>query len=197
MKRLRIATQSSDKLREFQQMLSPLGYEVLGMHDLGAIEIIEDGDSFAANAIKKALTLLEHTGEAALADDSGLEVDCLDGAPGIHSARYSGVTGPQRDTANCNKLLRELSGRPRVQRTARFTCALAYITPTDTPQVFYGNLEGYIATKLRGQNGFGYDPIFEINAAGKTSAEISAQEKNEISHRGQALRKLVAFLSKG
>lgn len=193
MSRLRIATTNTNKLRELRQMLGPLGYEVDGIEDLG-LDIVEDGDTFAANAIIKARTVCEITGQPAVADDSGLVVDALGGRPGVHSARYAGVQGPDRDRANRVKLAEEMARVPDGERAARFVCVIAYLEPGAEPHIFRGVLEGAIGREERGNNGFGYDPMFVIPNDGRTAAELEADEKNAISHRGQATRALVEFL---
>ncbi len=194
MKALRVGTTNAGKLREFQQILQPLGFSIRGLDDLPDFDVLEDGDSFEANAVKKARAVVEATGEPAVADDSGLVVDALDGSPGVHSARYAGVGGPDQDAANRRKLLHALADTPAAKRTARFVCAIAYCKPNAPPQVFRGEVEGLIGTDERGTNGFGYDPLFVIAERGLTTAELPPAEKNAISHRGRALQKLVAFL---
>jgi XTP/dITP diphosphohydrolase len=191
--RLRIATTNAGKLRELRQMLEPLGYQVDDIGDLG-LDIVEDGDTFAANAIIKARAVCEVTGEPAVADDSGLVVDALDGRPGVHSARYAGVQGPDRDRANRVKLVEEMAAVPDGERSARFVCAIAYLEPGGEPHIFRGTLEGAIGREERGENGFGYDPVFVIPNDGRTAAELASDEKNAISHRGQAIRGFVDFL---
>jgi XTP/dITP diphosphohydrolase len=193
MKRLRVATTNRGKLREFRQILSPLGYQVDGIEELG-LDIVEDGDTFAANAIIKARAVCEATGEAAVADDSGLEVTALDGRPGVYSARYAGTPGAGRDRANREKLLVEMREVPDAAREARFVCAIAYLEPNGEPELFHGFLAGTIGRESRGDNGFGYDPVFEVSKEGRTAAELSAEEKNAISHRGHAIRSLVEYL---
>lgn len=195
MKTLRIATTNHGKLREFKEMLEPLGYTVRGIDDLADFDVVEDGDSFAANALKKAQALLARTGETAIADDSGLVVDALGGRPGVHSARYAGVDGPNKDAANRAKLLTALKGIPDAQRQARFVCALAFCAPGEPPQVFNGTLEGVIGHQERGEHGFGYDALFLVPCYGRTAAEISTLEKHNVSHRGQAVRALTKFLA--
>ncbi len=190
---LRVATTNAGKLREFAELLTPLGYEVRGLADLGNPEIVEDGATFADNAVIKARAICERTGVAAVADDSGIEVEALGGAPGVHSARYAGVSGPGRDRANCDKLLAALAGVPAERRAARFVCALALCEPGGGAEIFHGELRGRIGLAPRGDNGFGYDPIVLLDD-GRSIAELPSDEKNRISHRGQAVRALVAFL---
>jgi XTP/dITP diphosphohydrolase len=193
-KAIRVGTSNPGKLREFREILEPLGFSVVGIEDLEGFDVVEDGDTFEANAVKKALAVLERTGEPALADDSGLMVDALGGEPGVHSARYAGITGPGKDAANRQKLLRALHGVADLQRTARFACALAYCVAGEAPHLFRGVLEGRIGHRERGSHGFGYDSLFEIPAYGRTAAEVPADLKHAVSHRGQALRALTAFL---
>lgn len=193
-KRLRIASSNAGKLREFREMLQPLGYEVLGLEDVAGFAVVEDGDTFAANALKKAAALVAATKEAAIADDSGLVVDALGGAPGVRSARYAGVEGAGRDAANRHELLRALAGVADPARTARFVCSLCYLVPNRAPLIFEGTCEGVIGREERGSNGFGYDPIFVVPERSRTMAELPSPEKNALSHRGQALRAFLAYL---
>lgn len=183
-------------------MLSPLGFDVITLDDVGEppAEPMEDALTFAGNARIKALAYARATGIRCLAEDSGLEVDALGGAPGVHSARYSGAEGnrAERDAANNEKLLRELSGIPRTERTARFVCALCLADPDGTIVAeTRGTYEGIIADAPRGSNGFGYDPLLWLPDAGRTSAELSPDEKNARSHRGAAVRQMAALLSRG
>ncbi len=194
MTRLRVATQNQHKLREFREMLAPLGFEVVGVDDLDGFNVIEDGDTFEANAEKKVLAVVERTGELALADDSGLVVDALGGAPGVHSARYAGATGAGQDAANRKKLIEALRDVPAPKRSARFVCALAYATPGAKTIFFRGTLEGTIGHDERGHGGFGYDPIFVLPERSKTLAELSSDDKHAISHRGAALRALLSHI---
>jgi XTP/dITP diphosphohydrolase len=187
MKTLRIATQNQHKLREFREMLEPLGYRVLGLEGITGFDVVEDGETFAANAVKKAQALEHLLGETAVADDSGLVVDALGGAPGVHSARYAGVEGPQQDAANRRKLLVQLAEVDNPRRTARFVCALAWIEPGRTPVVVEGRCEGTIGRVERGAGGFGYDSLFIPQGQAKTMAELPASEKHKQSHRGRAL----------
>ena len=195
MTRLRVGTANPGKLREFREILEPLGYSVVSIDDLVGFDVVEDGATFEANAMKKAQAVVLATGEAAVADDSGLMVDALGGEPGVHSARYAGVSGPTKDARNRDKLLTALRGVPAAERSARFVCALAYCAPGEAPQLFRGMLEGKIGDCERGDGGFGYDALFEIPIYGKTAAEVSADQKNAVSHRGQALRALASFLA--
>jgi XTP/dITP diphosphohydrolase len=195
--KLRIATSNAGKLREFREMLEPLGVEVAGLEDLPAYHVLEDGETFRANAIKKARALVDLTGEPAIADDSGLVVDALGGAPGVHSARYAGVDDASKDAANRKKLLAALSATPEGERAARFVCALCYLARGCEPRLFEGVCEGVIGREERGNNGFGYDPIFVVPELGRTMAELTGEQKNARSHRGRALALLLAYLRRG
>ncbi len=200
-KELVFATGNAGKVAEVQSYFEPLGIRVRSLKELGVdIEVVEDRDSFAGNAEKKAREIFEHLGVngnplAVLADDSGLCVDALGGDPGIYSARYAGVSGGSKDAANNAKLLKELAGAG--SRAAHFACALALVLPEQTEAVHtYGRCEGTILEGAgRGAGGFGYDPIFVPAGENRTMAELSKAEKLAISHRGDALRKLIAKLS--
>ena len=193
---IRVATGNKGKLREFREILTPLGYDTLGIDDFPGLEIIENGETFEENAIIKANTIMDKTGSRTLADDSGIVVDALDGAPGVYSARYAGVVGPRQDEANNEKLLQALAETPQAKRSARFVCALAYCVPGQKPIVFRGEFEGSIGYENRGKNGFGYDSIFVIQNDTRTSAELSPFEKNAISHRGKAIRQFVEYIKR-
>ncbi|MBI3180313.1 MAG: RdgB/HAM1 family non-canonical purine NTP pyrophosphatase [Deltaproteobacteria bacterium] len=194
--RLRVATTNPGKLREFREILAPRGFELAGIDDLAGLRLEESGATFEENAVIKARAVCERSGEATVADDSGLEVDALHGAPGVHSARYAGVTGPEQDAANRRKLLAALASVPDGRRTARFVCALAYCAPRQPPQIFRGTVAGRIGRTEHGSNGFGYDAIFVLAEHGRTVAQLDSDSKNLISHRGRALAQLVAFLSR-
>ncbi|MDK2889350.1 MAG: XTP/dITP diphosphohydrolase [Thermoanaerobacter sp.] len=184
--KLVLATRNPGKVRELSQLLSPLGYEVLSLeHFPGVPEVVENGATFRDNAVKKATAVARHTGQLALADDSGLEVDYLGGAPGVHSARFAGEG--HDDRANNEKLLRLLAGVPPEKRTARFRCVVAVATPEGKVFTTEGTCEGVIAEEPRGEGGFGYDPLFYVPSCGKTFAELDPEVKNRISHRGRAL----------
>jgi XTP/dITP diphosphohydrolase len=189
-----LATGNPGKLREMQQMLAPLGFEVLPQNDFSVPEADETGLSFVENAIIKARNAARHTGLPAIADDSGLEVDALDGAPGIYSARYAGPGAG--DAANNAKLLEELRRRGAHDAVARFQCVLVFMRhATDpVPVIAQGSWEGTILDAPRGNKGFGYDPLFFVPGDDCSSAELSAGRKNALSHRGQALRQLVTLL---
>jgi XTP/dITP diphosphohydrolase len=185
-----IATRNKGKVEELRALLGDLPVEVRAAGDYeGLGEVEEDAESFEGNALKKAHAVARFTGEAALADDSGLEVDALDGAPGVHSARYAGPDGDAE--ANRQRLLSAL--RDAVDRRARFRCALAFVDGVNE-WVFDGSCEGEIINEERGEGGFGYDPVFVPDGYVVTFAEMSRQEKNVISHRGRAMRKLRVFL---
>ncbi len=188
MTRVVLASGNAGKLQEFTRMLADSGIELLPQSDFGVEPAAETAPTFVENALAKARQVCEHTGLPAIADDSGLEVDALDGAPGVHSARYAGGAG---DEANNRKLLAALNGVPTEQRTARFRAVLVYLRHSDDPApvIAEGIWEGRIAEAPRGNGGFGYDPLFEITD-GRTSAELPADEKNRLSHRGQALAEL-------
>lgn len=196
MKRIVLATGNAGKLRELAGMLSDNDIQIVSQTELGVTEADETGLSFVENAILKARNASRQTGLPAIADDSGLEVDALDGAPGIYSARYAGAQATDAD--NTAKLLRELQDVPLEQRGARFRCAMVYIRHAldPAPLICEGVWEGRILDTPRGNNGFGYDPVFLVPERGCASAELPPEEKNRLSHRGQALKKMVAALSR-
>jgi XTP/dITP diphosphohydrolase len=198
--KLLFATTNPHKAREIGEILSPLGVTVLGLAEL-AVQIpepVEDGDTFEANARIKAVAYARAAGMACLADDSGLEVDALGGAPGVHSARYAGVghTRAERDRANNQKLIAELRARGAVDRSARFVCALC-LADGEGSVLFEarGTFPGLIVDEPRGENGFGYDPHLLLPDVQKTSAELPSEEKHARSHRGAATRALYAWLA--
>lgn len=189
-----LATGNSGKARELAAMLDGTGMEVVLQTALGVTEAEESGMTFVENAILKARHAAAQTGLPAIADDSGLEVDALQGQPGIHSARYA---GPGADDAkNLQKLLRAMDGMPEAKRTARFRCVLVYLRHAQDPSplICEGSWEGRILTAPRGMNGFGYDPVFLVPERGCSSAELAPEEKNRLSHRGKALRFLAERL---
>ena len=196
MKRIVLATGNAGKLRELAGMLSDSDIQIVSQTELGVTEAYETGLSFVENAILKARNASRQTGLPAIADDSGLEVDALDGAPGIYSARYAGAEATDAD--NTAKLLRELQDVPPEQRGARFRCAMVYLRHAldPAPLICEGVWEGRILDAPRGNNGFGYDPVFLVPERGCASAELPPEEKNRLSHRGQALKKMVAALSR-
>lgn len=187
-----VATHNAHKLEEIRRILQPLGMEVVTDRMLGIAlpEAEETGTTFAENALIKAADTCRFTGLCAVADDSGLAVDALDGAPGVYSARYAGENATDAD--RMQKLLKALEGVPAEKRTARFVCAVCLVFPNGDMVTATGTCEGKIAFAPRGTDGFGYDPVFLPDAhAGKTFAELSAAEKDAISHRGEALRAFV------
>jgi XTP/dITP diphosphohydrolase len=199
-RRLVIGTNNPGKLREFRQLLDGCGFELVTPRDLGVnFNPEETGSTFAENARMKAVEAARACGLPALADDSGLEVDHLGGRPGIFSARYAGGgrTDPNISEARqLELLLEEMKGVPDEQRTARFRCAIAIATPAGDVQLVDGVFEGRIGHEVRGTHGFGYDPIFVLPERGVTSAELAPEEKNRISHRGQAAAKARELLRK-
>ncbi|BCS54239.1 XTP/dITP diphosphatase [Geobacter sp. SVR] len=193
MKELVIATRNRGKMKEIEAFLAGLVERVTCAADFEAFpETVEDGATFEANALKKAREAMKFTGLPALADDSGLVVDALDGRPGVYSARFAGEGAD--DAANNRTLLHELAGVSPERRQAAFVCALAFISPEGEEKVFYGRVGGCILAEARGEGGFGYDPLFLVDGFGRTMAELSVDEKNRISHRGQALRQFREYL---
>lgn len=194
MKKIVLATGNPGKARELNALLVDLGLEVMPQSAFRIPEIEETGLSFVENAILKARNAAQHSGLPAVADDSGLEVDALDGSPGIYSARYAGPKASDWD--NLEKLLLELRQLPDGQRSAHYQCLLVYMRHAldPTPIICQGTWEGVIARAPRGENGFGYDPIFYLPALKKTAAELDPAEKNRLSHRGQALARLREIL---
>ncbi len=193
MREILIATKNKGKVQEFEQLFAQFDFRVKSLLDIDdAIDVEEDGETFQENAIKKAETIASEFNISTLADDSGLIVDALNGEPGVFSARYAGAK--KDDQENLEKVLDELQGVPESERSARFHCSLALATPGEKTIIVDGTCEGVITTTPIGDNGFGYDPIMFIPALGKTMAELSKQEKNEISHRANALKKLKEVL---
>lgn len=195
MKRIIFATGNAGKMKEIREIIADLDVEIVSMKEAGVdVEIVENGSSFEENAVIKARTIMEHTGELVLADDSGLEIDYLNGEPGIYSARYMG-----EDTSyhiKNNNLISRLEGVEDEKRTARFVCAIAAAFPDGEILTVRDTVEGRIGYEEKGENGFGYDPIFYLPEYGKSSAQLSPEEKNRISHRGKALRKMKEELLK-
>ncbi|MBI4698703.1 MAG: XTP/dITP diphosphatase [Nitrospirae bacterium] len=191
-----LATRNKNKINEMKAILQEAGMSVT-VHSLDDFpqcgDVVEDGTTFEANAVKKAVAIANCTGMAAIADDSGLEVDALGGAPGVYSARYSGDSAD--DTANLNKLLNEMKGVPYEKRTARFVCCIAMASGDDV-KTFFGYADGRIGTEPKGKRGFGYDPVFYPDGHDRTFAEMSESEKNSMSHRYAALMKLANYLKK-
>lgn len=185
-----LASGNKGKLKEFNQVLADLGVEVVPQSEFNVSDADETGLSFVENAILKARHAAEVTGLPALADDSGLEVDALQGAPGIYSARFSGEDAT--DAKNNELLLEKLEGIPSEQRSARFRCVLVFMRHANdpTPLICQGSWEGTILERASGSNGFGYDPLFWIPELEKASAELAPEQKNKLSHRGQAVQLL-------
>lgn len=188
MRKIVLATGNKNKVVELQELLQDLPFDLLTINDYPDLIMPEEDQlTFAGNAAKKAEAITRQTGEIALADDSGLEVDALGGRPGVLSARYAGEGADYK--ANNLLLLEELEGIPPAKRKARFVCAIAIAVPGDQTCIVEGSCLGTITDRLQGEGGFGYDPLFFYEPAGLTFAQMSAQEKNRVSHRGRALRK--------
>lgn len=197
MQKVVLATGNAGKVRELASLLSDFGLDVVAQTELGVESAEETGLTFIENAILKARHAAQITGLPAIADDSGLAVDALGGAPGIYSARYSGIDASDRQ--NLEKLLDALKEVPDAERKAQFHCVLVYMRHADdpTPLVCHGSWPGVITRQAMGDGGFGYDPIFFVPAEGKTAAELTRDEKSAISHRGQALKQLLEALRNG
>lgn len=194
MSKIVLASGNAGKVREINSLLQSHGFEVVSQNEFNVPEVIEDGLTFVENAIKKARNACKHTGLPAIADDSGIEVDALHKAPGIYSARYAGEDAD--DAKNNSKLLEALRDLPEAERTARYQCVMVYMQSEDdpTPIITQGSLEGRILSSPLGNGGFGYDPLFWLEDKNCSAAQLSLQEKNRISHRGQALQALVKKL---
>lgn len=193
MRKIIFATGNEEKMREIREILALLPVEVLSMKEAGIqANIIEDGKTFEENAVIKAKAIAQLSEEIVLADDSGLVIDYLNGEPGIYSARYMGEDTSYR-IKNGN-LIQRLEGVPDEERTARFVCAIAAAFPDGTVLTTEGTVEGRIGYEEKGENGFGYDPIFYLPEYGCTTAQLTEEKKNEISHRGKTLRKMVEKL---
>lgn len=188
MKDIMIATSNKGKVREYKSLLEPLGYKVHDLSELDPIEIDENGSTFQENALIKAKSIKDKCNMTVIADDSGLEIDALNKEPGIHSARY--LEG--HDYSYKNKVLLERM-KDKTDRTARFVCAIALCDETGD-HLFTGVMEGKINDQAAGDNGFGYDPIFLVEQFGKTSAQLTMEQKNSVSHRGIATRELLDYL---
>jgi XTP/dITP diphosphohydrolase len=194
--RLLFASNNRHKLAEIRACLTAYPVELLAPDDLGiSLDVVEDGADFRANAAKKAAAFHLASGLPVLADDSGLTVGYLSGAPGVFSARYAGPDAD--DDANMEKLLAALDGVPPEQRGAAFVCVLAYQAPGAAVRFFEGKLTGRILSDRRGTHGFGYDPLFLVEGTGRALAELTMEEKNRLSHRARALAAFVAFLERG
>lgn len=192
--RIVLATGNPGKVKEMGEILAPFGLEIVPQSAFDTPEAVEDGLTFVENAIIKARNAAAHTGLPAIADDSGLEVDALKGAPGIYSSRFAGADASDRD--NLEKLLTDLKDVPEAARTARFQCLMVYMRheADPTPIICQGTWEGRILFESRGENGFGYDPVFFVPEKECASAELSKEIKNSLSHRGKALRQLAQAL---
>ena len=190
-----LATGNAGKVREMSDLLSDYGFNVLSQSEFNVPDVAETGTTFIENAIIKARHAAKCTGLPAIADDSGLEVDALSGAPGVYSARYAGIEAT--DSANIDKLLESLHHVPDEQRSARFHCVLVFMRHENdpTPLVCHGQWEGKILTKRCGENGFGYDPVFYVPETACASAELEPKDKKRLSHRGKALQRLFKALS--
>ena len=193
MKRIIFATGNAGKMREIREIMADMDVEILSMKEAGiTADIVEDGATFEENAVIKAKAIAPYTDDIVLADDSGLEVDYLNKEPGVYSARYMGED-TSYDIKN-QAILDRLAGVPKEKRTARFVCAIAAVLPNKEVLVTRETIEGYIGDKPAGANGFGYDPIFYVDEYGCSTAELSEEAKNAISHRGKALRAMKALL---
>jgi len=188
-----VATRNRGKLKEIQAFLGGLVANIYCSADFENFpDTVEDGATFELNALKKAREAMRFTGLAALADDSGLVVDALDGRPGVHSARFAGDAAD--DAANNKKLLEELDSVPANLRQCAFVCSMAFVSPDGCERTFTGKITGWVLGEARGNGGFGYDPLFLVDGFDRTMAELSIEEKNRISHRGQALRQFREYL---
>ncbi len=195
MKKIVFATGNQDKMREIRELMSDAEVEVVSMKEAGiSVDVVEDGTTFEENAMIKARAIAAYTDAIVLADDSGLEIDYLDKAPGVYSARFMGED-TSYDIKN-QALVDKLEGVPKEQRTARFVCAIGAVLPNKKELIVRETMEGYIGYSAEGENGFGYDPIFFLDEFGCSSATLSREQKNEISHRGKALRAMKDILKK-
>jgi XTP/dITP diphosphohydrolase len=189
-----LATRNKKKIEEIKRIAADLPVTILSLDNFpNCPETVEDGDTFEENAAKKAVEVCQCTGKPALADDSGLEVDALNGAPGVYSARYAGSTSGN-DIRNYEKLLAELKDVPDDKRGAKFVCCMALVFTDGTVKTFFGYAKGRIGREPRGKTGFGYDPVFIPHGHERTFAEMSGEEKDSLSHRSKALEKLADFL---
>lgn len=193
MKKIIFATGNKDKMREIREIMADVDVEVISMKEAGiVVDVVEDGTTFEENSLIKANAIAEYTDAIVLADDSGLEIDYLDKAPGVYSARFMGED-TSYDIKN-QALIDKLDGVPKEARTARFVCAIGAVLPNKEALVVRETMEGYIGYEIAGENGFGYDPIFYLDEFGCSSAALSREQKNEISHRGKALRAMKDIL---
>lgn len=192
-KQIIFATGNKDKMREIREIMADVDVEVLSMKEAGiVVDVVEDGTTFEENSLIKAKAIAQYTDAIVLADDSGLEIDYLDKAPGVYSARFMGED-TSYDIKN-QALIDKLDGVPKEERTARFVCAIGAVLPNKETLVVRETMEGYIGYEIAGENGFGYDPIFYLDEFGCSSAALSREQKNEISHRGKALRAMKDIL---
>ena len=195
---LLLATSNDHKLKEVGEILAPLNINIVGLDSIGGVyeEPVEDSDTFEGNAKLKAVCYAAATRRICMADDSGLIVDALEGKPGVLSARFAGVGGTreERDAANNNLLLSLMKGVPEEERAARFVCAICIADPEGKVLAqSYGTFEGKITTTPRGEQGFGYDPLLFVESINKTSAQMTPEEKNALSHRGEAVRNIIRY----
>ncbi len=190
-----LATRNKKKIEEINRITADLPIAILSLDDYpNCPETVEDRDTFEGNAVKKAVEVCRCTGKTALADDSGLEVEALNGAPGVYSARYAGASGSGSDVKNNEKLLFELKTLPLDKRFAQFVCCMALAFPDGTVKTFFGYAKGRIGLEPKGKTGFGYDPVFIPEGYDKTFAEMTAEEKDRLSHRGKAIENMRNFL---
>jgi XTP/dITP diphosphohydrolase len=190
-----LATRNKKKIDEIRRITNDLPITILSLENFPSCpETVEDRETFEGNAVKKAVDICRCTGKPALADDSGLEVDALNGAPGVYSARYAGGSGPGTDVRNYEKLLDELKDVQDENRGAQFVCCMALAFPDGTVNTFLGYVKGRIGMEPQGKTGFGYDPVFIPNGFETTFAEMTAEGKDKLSHRGKAIEKLAEFL---
>ncbi|MFV5316480.1 XTP/dITP diphosphatase [Priestia megaterium] len=193
MREIIIATKNAGKVKDFETLFSPKGFQVKSLLDFPEMEDVEEtGVTFAENATLKAEAISFALNKPVIADDSGLAIDALNGEPGVYSARYAGEN--KDDNANIEKVLQKLNDVPFEKRTARFHCALAIAVPGKRTEIVEGTCEGHILEKKRGENGFGYDPIFFVEKWRCSMAELSKEQKNQISHRANALKKLAPLI---
>lgn len=189
------ATKNKGKIREINAILADMNVNVISMEDAGiTIDVVEDGTTFEENSMKKAVQIMEVSGKITLADDSGLEIDAMDKGPGVYSARFMGEDTPYPERFKA--IFEKLDGVPEEKRTARFVSCIAAAFPDGRRLTSYDTVEGIIGYEVKGENGFGYDPIFYVPEKGRYMAELSAEEKNAISHRGKALGKMKELLKK-
>ena len=189
------ATKNKGKIREINAILADMNVNVISMEDAGiTIDVVEDGTTFEENSMKKAVQIMEVSGKITLADDSGLEIDAMDKGPGVYSARFMGEDTPYPERFKA--IFEKLDGVPEEKRTARFVSCIAAAFPDGRRLTTYDTVEGIIGYEVKGENGFGYDPIFYVPDKGRYMAELSAEEKNAISHRGKSLGKMKELLKK-